>query len=240
MKKLLLLTMSLTVIGLITSCGGLGLNSQSVEEKMIADILAFPEMQFENAAAIIESYPTDAEPFYTVQAGSDMDDHFATSFRFHVYTNPEYKIMYYDIIMDTEISLAEWRGNVSGVSSNKFYAWVKFSGTEPNGELRLLIDDVIMINGDDMESLKKYGIDPENVANDYALYNEVEDWVSIITLPETTYKIVAYDDDGIPDRYDADKARFKKHMTQRNGFYILAIVTVENEHLIAIDEQYVP
>ena len=38
-----------------------------------------------------------------------MDTHFATSFWFHVYTAPEYEIRIYDVVSDSEMTLAEWR-----------------------------------------------------------------------------------------------------------------------------------
>ena len=86
-------------------------HGEPVEETITNDILSLPEMQFPHAAVMIVDVPTDAEPYFTVKGGSDMEDHFTTSFWFHVYTAPEYEIRIYDIVSDSEMSLEEWRNS---------------------------------------------------------------------------------------------------------------------------------
>jgi hypothetical protein len=117
---------------------------------------------------------------------------------------------------------------------------VKFSETQADGQLRLLIDDLLWINGDDKETLKKYGIDPENITNDYALYNEVEEWLPYITNPEATFRISIYDDEGFPKYQEVDHARFAKHLTEWEDRSILAKVTVVMGYIVAVNEIYVP
>ncbi|MCL2097647.1 MAG: WG repeat-containing protein [Bacteroidales bacterium] len=85
--------------------------NQITEETITKDILSLPEMQFPNAAVMIVETPTVAEPYYTVKGGSNMDSHFATSFWFHVYTEPEYEIRFYDIALDSEMTLSAWRSS---------------------------------------------------------------------------------------------------------------------------------
>ena len=85
--------------------------NQLTDETITKDILSLPEMQFPNAAVMIVDEPTDDEPWFTVRAGSNMDDHFATSFWFRVYTAPEYEIKIYDVALDSEMTLAEWRSS---------------------------------------------------------------------------------------------------------------------------------
>ena len=89
--------------------GSAGGNNMNMEETITKDILALPEMQFPNAAIMIVDEPTADQPWFTVKAGSNRNDHFATSYWFRVYTAPEYEIRIYDIVLDSEMTLAEWR-----------------------------------------------------------------------------------------------------------------------------------
>jgi hypothetical protein len=78
------------------------------EVRFTKEILSFPKMQFPGAEVMIVSEPTDDKPYFTVNGGSDMDTHFATSFWFHVYPEPEYEIKVYDVATDSEMTLALW------------------------------------------------------------------------------------------------------------------------------------
>ena len=128
MKKTLFLTVTATMLIMAASCGQNAPKQTStepetavaqqdeksqddIESRISKDILSFPEMKFENAAIMIVGEPSDEEPYYTVKGGSDMETHFATSYWFHVYTKPKYEIKVYDIAMDEEMSLEEWRNN---------------------------------------------------------------------------------------------------------------------------------
>jgi len=118
MNKVNILTVIAAIIICAASCGGqqpTGVTetadapSQITEETITKDILSLPEMQFPNAAVMIVDEPTADQPYFTVKGGSDMDDHFATSFWFHVYTAPEYEIRLYDVVSDSEMTLEERR-----------------------------------------------------------------------------------------------------------------------------------
>ena len=126
MKKTLFLTAAVAMMTLAASCGQNAPKQTStepetavaqqteqsqgdVESRITKDILSLPEMKFEKAAIMIVSEPSDEEPYYTVKGGSNMDTHFATSYWFHVYTKPKYEIKVYDVAMDEEMSLEEWR-----------------------------------------------------------------------------------------------------------------------------------
>jgi hypothetical protein len=213
---------------------------KSFEKGIINDILALPEMQFKRAAAIIEERPTDAEPFYTIRAGSNADTHFATSFWFHVYTYPDYEIRLYDVASDSELSLDEWRGETGEIPALTFHAYVKFGKKVADGQFQLLIDNFLWINGDDRETLKKYGFDPDNVDNDYEIYNEIEEWVPVITFPETKYKIFVYNEEGVGSYYDVDQEWFRQHLCEWEGKTIVAKVTVAGEYIFSVDEIYIP
>jgi hypothetical protein len=88
--------------------------SKNIEDKIITDVLALPEMQFPYAVAMIVSEPSDGEPYYTVGGGSDIDDNIVTSWWFHVYITPEYEIKIYDVCTDSEMTLGQWR--ISNIS----------------------------------------------------------------------------------------------------------------------------
>jgi len=99
----------LTAVLLCLTAFGQNHPKMCTEETITKDILSLPEMQFPHAAVMIVEEPTADQPYFTVKGGSNMDDHFATSFWFHVYTEPEYEIRIYDIVSDSEMTLAEWR-----------------------------------------------------------------------------------------------------------------------------------
>ena len=126
MKKTLFLTAAVAMMTLAAACGQNAQKQTStesetavaqqteqsqgdIESRITKDILSLPEMKFENAAIMIVGEPSDEEPYYTVKGGSDMETHFATSYWFHVYVKPKYEIKVYDVAMDEEMSLEEWR-----------------------------------------------------------------------------------------------------------------------------------
>jgi len=118
MKKIAFLTVAAVAIMTATASCGQNAPKQAtptettqddIESRFTKDILALPEMKFEHAAIQIVSEPSAEEPYYTVKGGSNLDDNFATSIWFHVYTTPKYEIKVYDIIMDEEMTLEEYR-----------------------------------------------------------------------------------------------------------------------------------
>jgi hypothetical protein len=122
MNKVILTTAIAAMMIFAASCGqnaqkvnneGVSENTNPSEnelsERITHDILALPEMQFANAAVEFVGVPSDEEPYFTVRGGSNMETHFATSFWFHVYVEPEYEIKIYDVIYDSEMTLEEWR-----------------------------------------------------------------------------------------------------------------------------------
>ena len=217
---------------------------KNIPQKILKDILALPEMKFKNAATLIDGEPTDAEPYYTVKGGSNMGDHFATSHWFRVYVAPEIEIRYYDLASDTEISLAELRGETPDGTILTFHAYVKLAAQQPEEGVGLLIDDVLWIRGDETEKLKRHGFDPANVDNDYVLYNAKEEWLSGATY-EAKFTIVRYDAEGIPDpNVKVQAAEFIQHLKANSERGILAILTASREGkrytVFSVKEVYVP
>ena len=201
-------------------------------ERISNDLIGLPEMKFDHAAILFVSGPSDEEPYYTFQGGSNMQTHFATSYWFHVYTAPKYEIKVYDLIMDEELSLGEWRE----ASVREVLAYLKLDNNQSGAQLRLLYDEVLWISGDDTETLRKYGFDPEEVADDYQLYNEDEFWLLAVTTPETTFKIHQYNEGYI----NVNQAAFKKRLMQGDDTSILAKITISNGVVISVDEVYIP
>jgi hypothetical protein len=132
-------------------------------------------------------------------------------------------------------------GQETSQDKSKFMAYVKYDSVLPDGRLRFLIDDVLMVSGDDTAALKKYGIDPNDVNNDYAMYNEKEEWLPYTTPRdhETTFIIIYFDENSKMERRKLDSKEFIKHVQSRESG-ILATVTVKEGYLVSIEEYYVP
>ncbi|MCL2727973.1 MAG: hypothetical protein FWD56_06285 [Bacteroidales bacterium] len=233
-KNTLIPTITAALLIIAAACSP----KKSIEDQITADILSMPEMQFENAAVIFLSEPSDTEPYYTVQGGSNMATHFATSFWFHVYTSPNYEIKVYNVITDSEMTLEEWRSEATSVQELTVY--LKLDGRQSGNELRILIDELIWVNINDTEALMKYGIDPEDMLYDNDVVNEKEEWVLVLTCPETTFSIVRYTDEGYVERPDVDKNTFRQHMSWRDDYTILAKVTLLDGRLLSVYEYYTP
>jgi len=224
-------------------------SAKTIKEKITKEILALPEMKFKKAAIRIESEPTDDEPYYTVRGGTDTEDHFATSHWFRVYTTPKFEIKYYDVVSDTEMTLEEYRGDTPDSPILTFHAYVKLAPEQPAEGIALLIDDVLMIRGDDKEKIKQFGIDPENVTNDYAIHNAKKEWRPGEIMPsgdaqvKPEFKIMTFDKEGSPKFRDASLTEFRKHLKGKDDA-ILAKVTASRNGpgymVLAVKEQYVP
>lgn len=92
----------------------------SIEEQILNKVLALPEVN-ERADYInketngerhleiwIAATPKETGSYYLIKAGEDNGMSMVTHFDFYVYPKTM-EIKYYDIITDSELSLAEWR-----------------------------------------------------------------------------------------------------------------------------------
>ena len=91
------------------------------EDKVTEMIFALPEVKeradyieketkgARHMEALINQAPDATTNYYWVKAGEDNGTNFVTHFNFLVY--PDRKIMYYDVINDTTITLDAWRMN---------------------------------------------------------------------------------------------------------------------------------
>jgi len=120
------------------------------------------------------------------------------------------------------------------------FGYLKLADHQSGDQLQLLFDELLWIRGDDTETLLKYGFDPENVDDDYELYNEKVEWIPFVTSSETTISSFRWDDEGNFEFVNMDLAEFKQYLKRWDGCSILADITVSNGIALTIKERYVP
>ena len=97
----------------------------------------------------------------------------------------------------------------------------------------------LWINGDDIETLEKYGIPPDEVNNDYALVNETEEWVTYTVTVSTEFSVEYSTEHNELMRREIGIDEFFDYCMKDST--ILANVTVsEAGEVIRLDEVYVP
>ena len=119
-------------------------------------------------------------------------------------------------------------------------AYLKLGSVQSNGQLELLFDEVLFISWNEPETILKYGYDPEDVG-EFLIHNEVEEWASILTSPQTIYTIVIYDynSDMVVQFIEVDLERFKQHLNDKNEF--LADITISaSGSVYSVKERYMP
>jgi hypothetical protein len=114
-----------------------------VREQIRRDILALPEMGFQNASAVFIVGPSDEQPYYIFKGGENMETHLAEYFRFHVYVEPAYEIKVYDFSAG-EISLEAWRSQRKETFINTEIAgkWVRTEDKTDDPSAEIIITDV--------------------------------------------------------------------------------------------------
>ena len=125
--------------------------------------------------------------------------------------------------------------------ATNLFGYLKLADHQSGDQLQLLFDELLWIRGDDTETLLKYGFDPEEVCNDYELYNEKEEWIPFVTSSETTFTLFRWDDEGRFEFFNPSMAEFKQYLSQFDEYGgILADITVSNGVALTIKERYVP
>jgi hypothetical protein len=133
-------------------------------------------------------------------------------------------------------------GNTPDGVEYSVFGNMKLSGTLPNGQMQLLFDELLQISGEDTETLKKYGYNPDE-GYDYIIHNVVEEWVMISTLPETKYEIVVYDKEfGSPTgNKEVDKENFLNYLRgEEYPRQIFADIIFESGKVYSVKEKYIP
>jgi len=143
---------------------------------------------------------------------------------------------------DTEIVSEDSETEVD-TDVNTIMGFIKFESKTPDGQLQLIIDEVLWIRGDDAKTLKKYGYDPEEVFEDFILHNEVVEWKQITTNPETTYRIIMYEsnaDDVVVKNIDVDMEKFDLYLFDNNYGVLVKITKSPSGAIQSINEHYMP
>jgi hypothetical protein len=83
---------------------------KNLVQRKIDEILNFPEVKAIKNVVTSSFEPTDGH--YAVMIGQDMETHVATCYWFYIYEN-SYKIIYYDVVTDSEMTLEDWRKSQS-------------------------------------------------------------------------------------------------------------------------------
>lgn len=124
-----------------------------------------------------------------------------------------------------------------------FLAYVKRdpSATSASGEtLAILADKILWIDGDDEKMLRQYGIEPDDVDNDYAIVNEAEEWESYSVAAKASF-FVQYTQDYELDPREVEREEFAEYLAQTQDNGILAEVTVaDGREVTRIAEVYTP
>jgi len=123
-------------------------------------------------------------------------------------------------------------------TEKEVFGYLRLEGMQANGNLQMLFDELLYISGNDTETLLKYGFSPEDVTNDYELYNEKEEWLSVELMPNATFSIIIYVDDMYPAPTEVNFATFKQYMLNRSE--ILAKIKMSGKKAHSVYEVYVP
>lgn len=149
----------LTAILVLSGCGKKTLPTKSlleqesayIEEEMndseldviMSRILALPEFEEIENPRIIVREPTEIEPYYVLQLGNNVDDHFATHYWFHAYSGND--IRHWDPAANIEMTL---RGAIIDNSLEESELNTIISVISELPEVKSLINPSIMIAGE--------------------------------------------------------------------------------------------
>ena len=109
-------------------------------------------------------------------------------------------------------------------------------------QLPLLIDDVVWVNWNDFELQEKYGLTDDDMDNDYALVNEIEEWVSYFATENTTFILANYEDlASVPVEVSLEEFRAYALDRQQSGGSVLAEVLISpTGEVLKVEELYTP
>ena len=159
------------------------------------------------------------------------------------------KLLFINVLVAVAITWVSCGGNKSNNEPTTFLAYLKIDMDAlqrgSNETLPVLVDELLWISGSDTETLLKYGFDPEEVDDDYELYNEKEEWVAYTATKNTTFR-VEYDLERFNImRRELELDDFKHYVFSYQEKYptatILANITIDKaDKVIRIEEFYVP
>ncbi len=132
--------------------------------------------------------------------------------------------------------------------SSTVFAYVKIDEdalqlSRGEGRLPLLMDAVLWIDGDDTETLRLYGIDPDDVNNDYALVNETETWTPCFATEKTVFYVqYSMDHYGLEPR-DVAVEEFTDYVLwcrEWSGSILATVTLTSSEEVVSVAEIYTP
>ena len=124
---------------------------------------------------------------------------------------------------------------VEPVTDETHCAYIKFDGKT------LLVDELVWVSYDDDELIEKYGIDRDEMYDDYEIINEVEQYEEWKLLPNATFSVVRYvksEEEGVilyPDVFEVSRDEF---INSRGGYPVL--ITGSRSGVSCIREMYIP
>jgi hypothetical protein len=144
--------------------------------------------------------------------------------------------------------LGDWYDMFYGAGEYRsVVAYVRIDPSKTDGDAWILIDELLWIDGDDIATLTKYGIDEDDVANDYVLINEVEEWVYHAVADNAVFRVEFNqgDYDEWFNRRELGREEFIAYVAYvMENFYdgaVLADVTIDEYGLVVgVAEIYVP
>ena len=124
---------------------------------------------------------------------------------------------------------------VEPATDETHWAYIDFDGET------LLVDEIVWVSYDNDELIEKYGIDKEEMCDDYEIINEVEQYEEWKLLPNATFRVVRYveseEEGGIP--YPAVfEVSLDEFINGRGGYPVF--ITGSRSGVSRIEEMYTP
>ena len=142
--------------------------------------------------------------------------------------------------MDEYLHSLAYIGSFEGLSSESSESadhWVAVEVKGGDGKGGILADEVVWINGDDIDTLKEYGIDPDDVCNDYAIGGADGDFQSYALSPDCP--IYFRFTDNIFERYQSYD-QFCETMEDYGYERLFYLLLDADDKVVAMYEPYTP
>ena len=109
-------------------------------------------------------------------------------------------------------------------------------------QLPLLIDDVVWVGRNDYDLREKYGLTDDDMDNDYALVNEIEEWISYFATENTSFLLADFSDPASrPTEVSLEEFREYALDRQQFGSSVLAKIQISpTGEVLKIQELYTP
>ncbi|MBR6158607.1 MAG: hypothetical protein IKQ27_16780 [Lachnospiraceae bacterium] len=142
--------------------------------------------------------------------------------------------------MDEYLHSLAYSGSFEGLSSESSESadhWIPVEVSGGDGKGGILADEVVWISGDDIETLEEYGIDPDDVCNDYAIGGADGDFQSYKLSRDCP--IYFRFTDNIFERYQSYD-QFCETMDGYSDGRLFYLLLDKNDKVVAMYEPYTP